>query len=1405
MSLPNIDFSTIRDLSGKQDLGFEEFCCQLALNQDAPGGSIPIRLEGAGGDGGVEFFWQLTNGDKWGWQAKYIWELSGKKPQLESSFKTAISNHPELKRYIFCLPFNLTGRTGRKGVSQQELFEGWKTEWEECARKQGVSVAIELWTESTLRDLLVALDNTGGRTAYWFNATLLTNDWFNLRLKEALEVAKPRYSPQLNVDVPIRRSLEAFGRTDEWLADIKNRITRIETEQEHWRHCYSTSDFNGDKDFPDNALDDAKALNTGLEGIKSLMAQSLDSTTQLNAMELVKLIDQAHRTAQSCEGMAKAALIEKHGEHVVDNVPWRQFMAEYQVSFPARHLDTARDVMKLLVELRDWCLGRDKIAVLPYSQVMLLTGPALIGKTHTICDVAESRHARGMLSVVLFGQHFADGDPWSQIIRQLGLPASMSSGAFLSALDEAARVTRLPAIIFIDALNETASSRYWRDRLTLLLSQVKPYQYVRVCISCRSSYLERTLPAGVDLPDVEHTGFAGVEFNALKEFFEHYDLEQPSLPLLQPEFRNPGFLKLLCESLQEKGVSQIPPDAQSFSRLIELFLTEKNKKIAVDLDRNARDREVQRAVTALVRFMAESKSRWLDRSVAKEKIRSELGEKVGESVFEALIKEQLLLEDLRPVSRQSDPVECIAFSFERFADYLLAKELLESNSGTDPKDLFAKRGPLHFLVESVAGIQNNEGILESLAIILPEQKKGELPELVELELRSRELMRIFVSSLVWRSSESITEETQSLAVQALGSSDLSAASLDVLISVSVRPDFELNAMWLHRQFEDMSLIQRDELLCPWAHYRYDSNSNLDSVLRLGLESDLSSLNAEVSLLWADILLWLCASSDRRVRDNATMACVRVVEQHPTIIPELIDAFLDCNDDYIVERLMVVVYGVLLRVHNREAIHNTACLVWSRFFDNEMPFYGVLIRDAAIAIIDLADHCGLMPKDATGQKYWPPFNSQWPVEIPGNDIIEEYKDTFWEIPKLYRSCFSDDFYIYTLSHVDDYSGVSRKDIASWVFSQVLDTGYAQSTVRRFDADLLQKYGHGRAKPEWAERVGKKYQWIMYYRILGILSDNCKADPTSFWLPTTKDAHYYGIGERNIDPTLTQKCGLRARALSWWMQHSYDFAPHVGRSHEEWLTIADPPDTSQMLTIHRAEDKRDFLLLQSYPEWDSRIEKRNRDEPYRQVWSQIRSYLVSKDDFKELWKWIQQKHFMGRWMPEGTDFHDGYPGEYPWGGPFRGLLEESSQVYSHAEVPVDVIPTAHTIFVDPKFDAFHESISMFVPSEAFFKSSGLQWCRGAEFLASDVVAFFDPSLREPGPASLLVDMDFIISFLKERDLCLVWTVLGEKQVILPNLTGPFPGRFEFSQAHCFDGSNLSSGKLIYETKIYDQGED
>jgi hypothetical protein len=220
-----IDFQHIRPLDGDRRKGFEEFVCQLGRRQ-APAGVEFRRLEGAGGDGGVEGYWTDETGGEHGYQAKYFVatrDISW--TQIDESVGAALNAHLKLTSYVIALACDLTGRTGRlgRGKTGWEHWDAHKVKWEGWATSKGMSVSFVPWTKSNLTDMLASSADRRGLTLFWFNEDVLGQERLRALFERARADLGERFHPEDNVRTGLanifeglRRSPEFRGRIVEW-------------------------------------------------------------------------------------------------------------------------------------------------------------------------------------------------------------------------------------------------------------------------------------------------------------------------------------------------------------------------------------------------------------------------------------------------------------------------------------------------------------------------------------------------------------------------------------------------------------------------------------------------------------------------------------------------------------------------------------------------------------------------------------------------------------------------------------------------------------------------------------------------------------------------------------------------------------------------------------------------------------------------------------------------------------------------------------------------------------------------------------------------------------------------------------------------------------------------------------
>ncbi len=111
------------------------------------------------------------------------------------------------------------------------------------------------------------------------------------------------------------------------------------------------------------------------------------------------------------------------------------------------------------------------------------------------------------------------------------------------------------------------------------------------------------------------------------------------------------------------------------------------------------------------------------------------------------------------------PGEFVRFTFERLADHLAAKRLLDEHlSAEDPAASFRPGSPLGD-ASTGEDAYARAGVLEALAIQLPERIGAELPDLAGRVGSYCPAWDAFASSLAWRRPDAFTERTMELACE----------------------------------------------------------------------------------------------------------------------------------------------------------------------------------------------------------------------------------------------------------------------------------------------------------------------------------------------------------------------------------------------------------------------------------------------------------------------------------------------------------------------------------------------------------------------------------------------------------------------------------------------------------------
>ena len=1015
MATPMIDFRAIRTHHGSQHAGFEELVCQFAALESQ--GGVPFHRKGAGADAGLECYRVEPNGSETGWQAKYFFELgSGEAGQLKDSYENAVAKHPALATFIVCIPFDLSdGRVeGRK--SERDRWDDWV-----IARQASIApriVEIQLWGGFQLTERLSRNDPLYvGRRTYWFDLPHFGCEWFKDRFAISRAALGRRYTPELNIELPIRQALVAFARDPDFACKIIGWADDLD-EARHRSLRSIGAALGGTCDIDFTALgDQMAAISSAIRGVP------LGPANLIPFGEWSALLEIAAAALNRC----RSGIWELRRQ-------------------PGAGQDSGRDGLHFAEHLREVI---DRVVEeinapstnFANSHRLLLSGEAGVGKSHLLADVAEHHVAQGFPAVLMLGGAFSDAEPWRQIAEQLGL-TNAPPDAILGAFDSAAEAAGTRALVMVDAINERNGVAVWSERLAAFLAVADRFEHVAVLVSCRSTfipYIVRDLDMTA-LPRLEHPGFAGRAAEAARRYLDQRGIVRMAAPHFAPEFENPLFLRTCCDMLERRNESELPRGLAGVSKVFDFYFNAVVETLNLRMGLAPRLKRVEAVLTALTEEMVVAGTGYLSIDAANSIIEclhnsSGLAE---QSLFFQLESEGVIA--VEPVGDGEEINEMVRFTFERLSDHRIAQRLLNTHVGDgDPEPAFITGGALASYVVG-RGSSRFAGIAEALAVQLPERYGVELIDVVDGKFSRWELAHAFQLSLLWRRQDAFTKRTLEL-VEECADVIGGDAVLETLLAIATEPDNLFNADHLDRWLQPLPMYERDiEWSIRATHIAVDGDGDgaIETLIEWVQANGLEPIELPRARLVAITLAWLTSLSHRWVRDMATKALATLLVNRRELAAQMIEKFANVDDAYVVDRVLAAAYGAATRNSSNEGLAELARVAFAAVFTNDRLPTHALVRDHARGIVELAASRGVLPADISLDCARPPY--------PGGRALETVTEE-------------------TLgTYVQNYSGsLLRDEICS---SAVEDGDFARYKIDNLAGDflLLPRSEHGRSMRE-----------------------------------------------------------------------------------------------------------------------------------------------------------------------------------------------------------------------------------------------------------------------------------------------------------------------------------------------------
>ncbi|MYE22987.1 MAG: hypothetical protein F4Y01_03445 [Gammaproteobacteria bacterium] len=1258
----------------------------------------------------------------------------------------------------------MTDRTGRKsrGKTGWEHWETHQSRWAEWAAEEGIAVEFRVWSAFELKEMALKRLPPGA-VQYWFDEAFLDDSWFAGRARISIRDLGSRYSPLAHVDTQVQRVYKAFVHHRETREAVTSAIARFRSE-----HASLTGDLES-RGFASLAGLVCSALEE-LIGLRSDFL-SPDTGWQVSRDLIGRWVGGLNRLAGQIQKI-RAVAADKESTRGV-----------------ARRIEVFGDAVARMLN----AINGD---VLRYSgaSTMLLLGQFGTGKSHAMGKILESSIAEGRPAVLFLGQQFNDGNPRNQMMQFAGLPSGFAWHDLLDALNAASESSGQIGLVLIDAINEGAGVSVWPNHMAGILQEIAERSSLRLIVSCRSEYKEWVWPESVEASVFQLRDFTEREFqHACKQLLDDEGIARPVDSFLPPGFYNPLILSTACVSVKAQGLAHFPGSLAGLSEFVDLYVN----GIAHDVGRR---HGLDGAAALISRGLLALASEMLDGPVAEPRARQVLNDAArrvpprNTDWLEALLSVGALRLDPHPTPPAWEPqAQVVRFSFQIHEEEFAARALLRrAGSCVRPFDVGK---PLEFVrrsVETGTASHRWRGALMALSVIWPQEHGGELVEILPPCSEAHRLYTLvracMQEGLLWRKPEHVSARTTALLDQ-LGDAN---AAYAVLVKFVAVVDHPWNGLYLHERldaFEDMAA--RDAMWTVALNEPGElSAAALNHVVWM-LAQTSRFANPLVGELAAVGLIWFLSTTNRNLRDQATKALVHLFRLQPDVMPKLLQRFGAVDDLYVLERVLASVYGACCGMRGQD-VGLAAEAVYDQVFCQGDPPAHLLVRDFALGVIERATFLDVVPQHVDVAACKPPHTTKWPLEFRSNAEVDARAEAVGDTHgTIARSCTTEygrgvggygDFGRYVLESRARHflpvaltveppparageSGWNGELIGNWTAWRAYELGWRHSLFPK-DGAHGEYVSRSRGR---TERIGKKYQWIAMYELLGTMSDHVWCERRLAWDEVKR---YHSALDvpfcRDVDPTVVAPevavtpvqfaaAGLRFEGLRDVSRPNWPFAEEAlldmrsaamftGDDGRRWYRLY-AHARHDALEDRRAPSYLSFARIVAVcvpvEELASRV-ARWKGKGRRFFFDTELGTLTDEEFLLELdWRQTQDWNDAGKPAPyfasdrvaeKAGDFR-GTVCQYRWEQGRDGALPEGAACY----VPVAWAAAGAELTMDP------ECPSVFRRSDGAIGSFS-----------------FDETQESRGNAGCLICADSFDRLLSDRGLTCVWTLSGERMM-------------------------------------------
>ena len=665
-------------------------------------------VNGDGGDGGVEAFASLKNGEIIAVQSKWFPEKieDGQIRQIAKSFQTAVEVRPNIKKYVVCVPRNLGNKriVGKGKAANNTESDRWD-KLSADLKKSNPNVDIILWDETSIQEHLTRPANQG-IYKYWFENTIIFDNLFKLSFEKTVNGwAKTKYIPEIHTAGYIHNRLEYFVGSAELslrrYEEICKFIVKMEALMRSYKDLLELGIPASEKKLQDNIEKDLIIISKWLEVLNSI-GQDIKFGTK------VSKITERFSLNCSAEDIKNSSL--HFGKYF--------------------HF---RETEKLLENIEDDFFNLVRLIEYRDDNKIIFLGMQGTGKTAGIIAEAAGYLQNGVhLPVIIHAKEYKDGDTWaSMIIKTLGLNAEWNEIELLSALQNAAFI-RKPrdgkffiepqCVVVVDGIDEATSWKFWKEKIEETAAFTKWFPRIKFVFLSRPYVFEDRfkLPYRDSFYSLPISGDGDLD-EICDKYFSVYKIDIGENHWIKANLKNPVSVKLFSDIYRNNRITNLSKNTTVLTELYKAKISSM-EDIYISNHQVLRDMKIiERALIELAQLFAKNSSIQYEEILEKvcTPVKNHLDEILNFLMDEGFIYSHLTQEDDFSV-----PNTLYSWGMQPAFDYLIAQKIYRDLISGQKTELKHADGVSQML--SLIAIENGKCITEFDNLTLDNQDVFEL-------------------------------------------------------------------------------------------------------------------------------------------------------------------------------------------------------------------------------------------------------------------------------------------------------------------------------------------------------------------------------------------------------------------------------------------------------------------------------------------------------------------------------------------------------------------------------------------------------------------------------------------------------------------------------------------------------